>query len=359
MHNFNPKDDMENVASAESASYEQTSELMELALQCTEGDADKARSMVNGTYFDNTVLKGTFLLQDFGHSGVFIIFFNIEKDYISFMDMVTVKSPIIYEQLDASGDWKTLSREINTLKNEAGSLDTTDRRDTIIREMIEMNFFDSVKGGEINRLEFDMEMVLRKVLGNQHTSCKLSLAPVSSLSMLQEGIPFEKPETSFIINKVDAELENNPELTEQIANVEKDAEYIIDGSIVVSPVKGKSLLEVAVGDKIMVNLTGNDVVTQKVLKVLGAIDSERKISPVQGKVVEKFTLSDSGSIILYVLVAKKVMAKIIEESNVKISVLDTGESDDNNASEGWVKLPLPVVVFLALFCLAAVFFLLR
>ena len=356
MNNIDGKDRAEK--SSTGTMFDHNSELVESALKCTGGDIVKARAMVDGTYVDGSVLKGTFLLQDMGYSGVFVIFFNTEENYIPFMDMITKKSSIIYEQLDMSAGWKNVLREMNTLKSETDDVDISSRKDKIIREIIEMDYFSDVKSGNVDNLEASTELILRKVLGNQNISCKLDLEPVSSLSMMQESVPFEKPSIDYISDKIRSEVENNPELVEKIAEIEKKADYVIDAAIILSPVKGKALYEIENGEKIMVNLDVHDEVAKNVLSSLKALDEDGDFHAIPAKVVGKFVLPVSGSIIMYALVAKGVLVKIIEESNVKISVLNMGEQDKKRFLDNF-NLPLPLVLFVIVFFAFILFFLFK
>ena len=66
-------------------------------------------------------------------------------------------------------------------------------------------------------------------------------------------------------------------------------------------------------------LNTRDAVSHKILTVLNAIDSDGKISPIKGRVKAKIPL-EKGGYIIYALVAKGVLAKIVEEENVKIQM---------------------------------------
>jgi hypothetical protein len=337
---------------------DQTSELMEAALKCAGGDMGKARAMADGTYFDNVVIKGTYLLQDFGHSGIFIIFFNIEDDYIPFLDAVTIKSSIVYEQFDTSGSWKAIVREINTLKQAKDQVEAPSRLENVMREILSMDVFVNVKTGDIDHLEGFVEQLLRRVLGNQSISCKLNMEKISSLTMFQEGIPFEKPPVmDFMTEQIKSETVNHPELERQMLNVEKEADFIIEGSVILSPVKGKFLSDVTPGDKIMVALIGKDKVSRKVLASLKAVDDEGRMFPIPGSVVEKFTLASRGMTILYVLVAKGVMVKLIEEGDLKVAMIDTEEVV--NVPPDSSKISISLVLFMLAITSVIIYFIIR
>ena len=69
----------------------------------------------------------------------------------------------------------------------------------------------------------------------------------------------------------------------------------------------------------MVLLTGKDPLTRKILTVLDAYGPNGEIRAIKGRLKEKIPMDKSGSV-LYALVAKGVLARIIEEENVKIQM---------------------------------------
>ncbi|MDR3237680.1 MAG: hypothetical protein LBT84_04175 [Spirochaetia bacterium] len=314
---------------------------LDVAIKATGGDVQKAMDMVSGEYFDNAVLKGTFLLQDSGYSGMFLIFFNIANNYIPFMDSSIVKSTLIYEQFDAAAEWAVVLREIGTLKQSDDIVDIPGANDKIINEILQENFFPDAKSGNLERIEGSLELIIRKVLGNQPVSCNLSIEQTTSLAMFKESVPFEDSGTVPPVRNVTPQ---QSEFDQLMADIEKDAEFVIEGSAVIAPVKGKSINEVKPGEKIMVLLTNKDPVSRRVLSYLKATDDDI-IYPVPGKVVEKVSLAERGIVVIYALVAKGIMAKLIEEDSLKITMVDGKSGADSPG--GVNKVSIGIVLFIA------------
>ena len=308
---------------------------LDIALKSTNGDAEKALAMVAGEYFDCAVLKGAFLLQDSRYSGLILIFFNIDNDYIPFIDSVILKTSVVYEQIDASAEWKVVLRELDTLKKSNDIVAASGINDRMLNEISEADFFIDVKSGNIDHLENSLEAILRKVLGNQPTSCNLSIEQVSSLIMSKEGIPFEKSAHTI------EEAQKKPEIESIIQNTEKQAKFVLEGSAVIAPVKGKFITDIQINDEILVLINDKDQVSKTVLTSLDAVDENDIVLPVPGKIVQKINLPETNSVILYVLVTKGVLVKLIEDVSLKIVDISMAKT-----AGGEVKIPLGIFIFI-------------
>ena len=308
---------------------------LDIALKSTNGDTEKALAMIAGEYFDCAVLKGTFLLQDSGYSGLIVIFFNTANDYIPFIDSVILKTSVVYEQIDASAEWKAVLHEINTLKKSHDIIGTSGINDKILNEIFKENFFLGVKSGNVNQLENGLEVILRKVLGNQPTSCNLGIEQINSLTMSKEGIPFVKP--AFF-----TQPQEKTETEKIMQSIEEQAQFVLEGNAVIAPVKGKFITNVQIGDEILILINDKDQESRTVLTSLNAIDEDGTVSPVPGKIVQKINLPDTRSIVLYALVDKGILVKLTEDSSLKIIDISSMEK----ASSGEIKIPLGVILFI-------------
>ena len=319
---------------------------LDVAMKSTGGDSEKANAMVAGEYFDCAVLKGSFLMKDTMQSGLILIFFNTANDYIPFIDSVILKTSVIYEQIDIASDWKIIWRELGALKKSIDIVNIPEINDKIINEILKANFFPDVKSGNLNQLENDMRVILRKVWGNQQVSCNLSIEQVSSLTMSKEGIPFEKP-SSLEQTHADSEIESI------MQNIEKQAEFVLEGSAVIAPVKGKFITNIQIDDEILILLTDKDQMSKNILTTRQAIDEDGIISPVPGKVVQKISLPETGTIVLYALIDKGILVKLVEDSSLKIIDTSVGKT-----SAGEMTIPLGIVLFIIIAVIGVLIFLL-
>jgi len=121
-------------------------------------------------------------------------------------------------------------------------------------------------------------------------------------------------------------------LEKKLDEIESKASFIVEGKCVLSPVKGKYINEIAQGEKIHVVLPGKDELSEKIIDAYKARDHEGRPLPVAGKVMEKVFI-EGGGVVLYVLVAKGIYAKIVEEDNVKIQTEITQSKKTEKKSE--------------------------
>jgi hypothetical protein len=104
------------------------------------------------------------------------------------------------------------------------------------------------------------------------------------------------------------------------------------------------------GERILVSLTAGDPVSERIIDAYKARDHEGKPLPVVGRIVEIVPNEESKGVILYVLVAKGIYAKIIEEEPVRIQTEMTqiaasnGNSDEDlQDSKNWVTILVSVL----------------
>jgi len=147
----------------------------------------------------------------------------------------------------------------------------------------------------------------------------------------------------------------------KLAEIESKAQFIVEGCCVLSPVKGKLIAEITPGERIYVMLPAKDSVTSRILDAYKARNSEGAPLPVVGRVMEKIPNELTKGYILYVLVAKGIYAKIVEEENMKIQTELTAISskgDSDAADEGSNKIlnrVLYVVFTLLIIALIVIF----
>jgi len=111
-------------------------------------------------------------------------------------------------------------------------------------------------------------------------------------------------------------------------------------------VRGRYINEVSIGEKIKVQLIKKDEISLKVAKVLNALTEEGEMLPIKGRIKEKLPLDKKGFII-YALVAKNVLAKIVEEENVKIEM--DSQAVEQKPEQGEARLLIYAALLVGLF----------
>jgi len=294
----------------------ETTKQLEIALKYTNGDMEKAKSMVAKQFQDVEIVKAKYLSADNSFSGLFFAFFNMDKFYIAFIDFVQLKSSVVFEKVRIFDGWKVIYNDLLSFKSEPSVDEVVNLKDYLIDSFIECDLFAAIENKNLDELTRNLQNILLKFF-SQEVKVLVEIEPSSSLELELEGIEFEQPqmeETNNDESLKSSDVDKDDSLEKEI---EKDADHIIQGTLIVSPVKGKYLNDVAVGEKIMVRLTGGDPVTTKILTILKAKDEEGNVKPIKGRLKSKLPM-EKGGYTLYVLVAKSVLVKILEEENVKV-----------------------------------------
>lgn len=316
-------------------SLNEKTRLIEMSLKYVEGDMEKAKAMVAGQYLDNVAVKGKFFLQQTGKSGMFFAFFNVYDEYISFVDATLVANDSIYEKVRIFDDWKILYADMNAYKQGGDSVDMGNLPDMLIDGMVDRDVFPYVQESNLDELTKNVQLILRQILDDDQVQCQVEIEPTSSLSMELGGVPLVTPQSAEPQKEGGKAIPaEETEFDRTIREIEEEANFVVEGTSIVAPVKGKYINDIAVGEKVMVLLPGKDPVSRKILSVLNAVDSDGRISPIKGRIKEKVPMEKSGYVV-YALVAKGVLAKLVEEENVKIR-MEEGEETAATESDNKV-----------------------
>ncbi|PKL36163.1 MAG: hypothetical protein CVV44_18265 [Spirochaetae bacterium HGW-Spirochaetae-1] len=329
-------------------SLNEKTRLIELALKYTNGSMDKAKAMASGQYLDNVAVKTKFFLQKSRKSGLFLAFFNIIDEYISCIESVFVNNSTIYDKVRVFDDWKVLYKDINAYRQGGDAAEVPGLNDRLIDGMVEKDIFPEVQDGNLDNLTKSMQLIVRGIFPDDQVQCQIELEPTSSLAMDLGGVLLATPSGSEPADESKQALPvEETELEKRMKAVESEARYVVEGTSIVAPVKGKYINDIAVGEKIMVLLPNKDAVSQKILSVMNAVDGDGRISPIKGRVKDKIPMEKSGYIV-YALVAKGVLAKLIEEENVKIRMESTETENGESIADSKLMYVLAALMFLVI-----------
>ncbi|MCP4135613.1 MAG: hypothetical protein GY754_31885 [bacterium] len=330
---------------------------IEHSLKYTNGDMDKAKSMAAGQYNDIIAVKGKFAIPSSGQSGMFFAFFNIYDEYIAYVDTVLSGNSSIFDKVRVFDDWKSLNDDLSAYKDGGDAIDSQGFTDFLLDSLIGYDVFPDVQNGNLDDLTRTINEILVKSFNEKGLQCQVELETTNSLALDMAGIGIDLPSDMEETDSSGGEAASGElsEFDRRIAEIEGEANYIIGGEVVVSPVKGKYINDLNESEKIMVMLTDNDAVTEKILSVLKAKNEDGHVSPVKGRLRAKIPMEKSGHM-LYALVAKGVLAKIIEEENVKVKMDSPSQQEEEKKPTGDKKIVLLVALLLGLI-LVAVFIL--
>ncbi len=290
------------------------------ALKYTEGDIEKAKAMVSGQFLDLVAVKGKFIVPSYPCSGMFVMFVNTLKEYIPAVLNVATSKTALFDKVRIFDDWKVFMSDINSYSRSDEVLDSTELGEYLAGSSGDSAIYSSLLENDLDTLTKIMSDLVRSCYDTKDIQCHIDLNKTSSLALEMAGIILDIPRDEQAAAEPEKKEAAIPAVEDKrVKEIEAEAKYIVGGSIIVSPVSGKDINNIDAGEMINVLLTGKDPVTKKLISVLNAQREDGTIAPVKGRVKGKIPLEKSGYI-LYALVAKGVLAKIIEEENVKIQL---------------------------------------
>lgn len=292
-------------------SLQEKAKLVDVALKYTRGDIIKAKEMASGQYLDIMAVKGKFYVEKKNVAGVFIAFFNFIQEYIAHVACLLSSEPGLFEKTRVFDDWKPLYRDIGAGRKGPGVIDSQNFTYYLLDSFVSYDVFPDVQEKNLVELTETVKDILVKSFGTGSVRCQIELEPTSSVALEIAGVAIDVP------SGTSKEVEDIADEDERITKLESEARYIVEGSAVLAPVKGKNISDLNPGDKIRVMLTGKDVVSEKILRLVNAYGPDGSRSSVTGRVKAKIPF-EKGGIMLYAFVAKGVLAKMFEEENVKI-----------------------------------------
>ncbi|RPI95778.1 MAG: hypothetical protein EHM32_04900 [Spirochaetales bacterium] len=301
--------------------------LFNIAIKHTGGDMEKARLMVAGQYDDVTVIKGKFSLPSTGAYGIFLIFLNIATRRLASVNSLVLPDSGYTDRARIYDHWKLFNADFRSAvrssgENSTGSFEFSNH----LADSLEgYDIYETVHAWDLDTASDVVAEIVEKYYRAEPPQCQIEMEKTSSLALEIEGVQIEGAD--------DARRGAVSGEDSRLAEIERQAQYVVPGKVIVSPVRGKYINDVRPGENIRVLLTAKDTISVKVAKLLNAYTEEAEILPIKGRVKEKVSQGKFGYII-YALVAKNVMAKIIEEENVKIEMdaatleepVDRGES---------------------------------
>ncbi len=299
-----------------------------IALYYTGGDEQCAREMLEGKYRDLYIIKASF--QSSSLAGAFLLFYNIK--HLKLVDVcVYVTSGVMSPIPDSAALWwefeKTVTRLIR--EGEQDHILVRTLRDGIIRSftksfIADLNrFLENEDDISLNRL---VQKVVQDALGLQRLEMKVMATNTTSLEMEQKSITTRKIDPQNLeTQKLDAAGKARPLEESSKSNVPRvgvdGVKLILKSSFILSPIKGKDITKLQVGDRVRINIIDKNPKAVAVAKAFNAYDEQnQKFLPVNAR-IRQIEKTEGKGIEAYALLAKGIIAHIIEEEeNIKVAM---------------------------------------
>ncbi|HSV97943.1 MAG TPA: hypothetical protein VLM75_13565 [Spirochaetota bacterium] len=322
--------------------------LFNIAMKHTGGDMEKARLMVAGQYDDVAAIKGKFSLPSSGTHGIFLIFLNISTRRLVSVNSLVLPDSGFADRARIFDSWKLFYADFGSAvrssgENSTGSFEFSNH---LTDSLDGYDIYETVDSWDLDAASNVIAEIVEKYYRAEPPRCQIEMEKTSSLALELEGVQIEGADDARRVAAAGAD--------DRLAEIERQAQYVVPGKVIVSPVRGKYINDVRTGENIRVLLTAKDAISVKVAKLLNAYTEEGEILPIKGRVKEKVSQGKFGYII-YALVAKNVMAKIIEEENVKIEMDAAPLEEPADRGEGRLVLYLALLLGLVILALIIIF----
>ncbi len=316
--------------SAASSLSEQTKKY-QIALHYTLGDEEKAKKILNGTYQDLFVIKGKFSSSSL--YGAFIIFLNPSYLRIPSFYCVVSRSFDISD-IKTNQDWRNFEKLIVEVSKKTGFDEamTAKLKDTAIKAFtipeitIVARLIEQDDGIAVNH---NFQKFISDITGYQNVELSVDYERINSISMELNSIvstkisdapavPKEKQSEDIQIEKLDDPLEG------------KEVKLILNGALILSPIKGKDISELAIGDRIMISIIDKSPKATDVLKAFNAFRDDGSAKPIAGRIV---SIKHATDYKIFAIVAKGIYIKIVEEEDFIKVAMDPAYYNNQNSSD--------------------------
>ena len=323
---------------------------IDIASYYSGGDADRAKQMVAGTLKDIYAIKGRYFSST--SYGAFIAFFNYNNLTMNSVYPVISNSATL-KDLKSNLDWKIFEKELIDFIQSNEHDDVLGRQ---FRNVFSTAFTLQFAGEFKKLLEEKNEIAVNRMfqvlvqdrLGFLGVNMSVDCEQISSLDMelysltSQKMIERKKTAEKTTADDVSIELDIDDD---QEALRGREVRLVLRGSLVLSPVSGREISLLVIGDRIRVKIIDTH---EKAIQVARAFNAytEDGIRPITGRIISIRHRSDGGYVI-FAVVAKGIYAKIDEtEDNIKIAI-DTATSDALTNGEKYSRMSIILIVSLA------------
>jgi len=345
--------------SAANSLSEQTKKL-QIALYYTFGDEDKAKKMVNGSYLDLYAVKGKFSSSSV--YGAFIVFLNPSLfRVINSYSMISRSFEI--SDIKTTQDWRNFEKQLVEIskKNGFDEAMTSKMKDSMgkaltIQEITK--FAKLIEQDDGIAVNHNFQKFISDVTGFQNIELSVDYEKISSLVMelnsvtgikIAAAVEPEKvkvQDEEVVVEKLDDPLEG------------KEVKLVLSGALILSPIRGKDISELIIGDRIMISIIDKSPKVVDLLKAFNAYGEDGSTKPIVGRIV---SIKHPEDYKIFAIVAKGIYIKIVEEeSHIKVAMdpaYYNTQSSDEEADNKKNKLTMMVLagIFFVLIVIIVIF----
>ena len=317
----------DNIESAVSNLSAETKKL-EIASYYTHGNLEKAKEMITGSYKDVYALKIVFTSSVYGAALIFMnnIYLEASSCYIIIshsFDVGDIKTNIewklfeksIAENIERKEHDDILSNQLREGLLSAMAIDQcnkikalVDQNDAIAINHFFQNLLQDKAGFHKVNVSVDVELISSLDMEMNSTSSK----KINPNELKGEAKEEEKKDAK----KDEAEKDDNP-----LSG--KEVKLVLRGSLILSPIKGREVSKLVVGDRVKISIIDKSTKAISVAKAFNAISEDGKMHPINGRIVS-IKFDEKTGYRIFAIVAKAIYMQIEEEEkNLKVAMDDT------------------------------------
>lgn len=286
----------------------------DIALKAANGNKELAEKYMRGEIKNIAAVKGSFNENSVNLYGLFIFFVDLDKKaidrtlaVISFDQSVSSFSPFIkwsdLQRTIVDLDWsgKGMKSQSEGLKNDIQSLVLYDYIDELT---------DNIKNNNEKEVKLILNRIIRKALSVKAIDVDIGIEMLNKYL-----IDLERPEEK-------KEEEKGAEEEKEVSDA-SSGEVLLDGTIVIAPIKGINISKLTQGMNILVKLPDKTSKDKYYLNFFNAYDDE-KIRPITATV----NSVDFDEITGYLVIAQITpgfIVKCIEQAQINIMTPDDME----------------------------------
>lgn len=318
----------------------------EIALAAANGDRELAEKYISGEIKNIAAVKGAFKDDSVNLYGVFIFFIDLDQRVLDRI-FATVSFNESIKTISPYSKWPDLERNLidfewsgKSFKNQSSDL-INGLQSNITHEYME-ELIDCIE----NKKENEVKNILNEIICRS-LSLKLINLDVGIELLNKYLIDLEKPEEK---NKP---VEESDE--EEIA-VSQTNEIILDGTLVIDPIKGVSISKLVEGMDILIRLPDKTDKDKYYLNLFNAYDDE-KVKSIQAK-VRSVDFDEMTGYLVIAEVMPGFVVKCIEQAQINVMTHEIAEKDTKDTKGKGRKLIIFIIIiggFILLFLAVYIF----
>jgi hypothetical protein len=324
---------------------------LEIANFYTNGDEERAKQMIAGTLKDVYVIKGRF--SSTSSFGAFIAFVN--HLYLTLNSIYPVISDsFALKDVKTFNDWITFEKDITDFLSNNSHDDVLGRQfKNVLTSSFTIQFSSELKKLVTDRNEMEVNRLFQQVvqarMGLQSVNMVVDIEMTSSLDMELNSITSQKVMDYKVHpdekkdGDPDIEVDRDDDDKEVLKG--KEVRLILRGSLILSPITGRDIGLLVIGDRLKVKIVDTHSKAINVLKAFNAYDKDGP-HPILGRIVYIRRRTDGGYTI-YAIVAKGIYVKIEElEDNIKVAI-DTSYLDSESDKSRMSNVNIIIIISLS------------